>query len=97
MHNQLNAHRRMLFQAYRRFLAADRAWQTAQSAALTWLPAGVTEKTALIGNPGSRMRQLYQKRNRALARLELTRAEFKKAQLRLSRRSVMVVRLIAAG
>ena len=27
MHNQLNEHRRMLFQAYRRFLAADRAWQ----------------------------------------------------------------------
>lgn len=34
MHNQLNEHRRMLFQAYRRFLAADRAWQVAQSAAL---------------------------------------------------------------
>lgn len=97
MHDHLSAHRRMLFQAYRRYLAADRAWQVAQSAAQAWLPAGVTEKTALIGNPGSRMRQLYQKRNRALARLELTRAELKKAQLQLSRRQVIVLRLIAAG
>lgn len=93
MQDYLIANRRILFQAYRRYLAADRTLQTAQSAALAWLPRGATRKTMLIGNPGSHMRALHARRDRALARLELAKAEFENVRSRYAAKQIVVLRL----
>ncbi len=95
MHGYLEAHRRILFKAYRRYLAADSALQSARSAALIWLPEAPARKTMLIGDPGSRVRQLCERRDRALTRLKLARQALKEAEIRSRNKRARVVRLIA--
>ncbi len=73
MHAYTEIHRRMVLNAYHRFLAADRSLQKAQSAALSWIPEPAAQKTMIMGDPGSRVRQLHDRRDRALARLTLFR------------------------
>lgn len=83
MHEHLVVQRRVLIIAYRRYLAADEALQSARLAAQSWFPEAPRRGPMLIGNPGSRMRQLHDRRDRALARLVLARQELKAAQRRV--------------
>ena len=94
MHRQLEAHRRVMIIAYRRYITADRALETARSTARSWFPEAPTRGTALIGNPGSRIRHLYERRDRALARLELARQALDEAQDRIRKHRRRTVYLI---
>lgn len=94
MESQLEAHRRVLVVAYRRYLAADRALETARSTALRWFPEAPARSTVLIGDPGSRIRRLHERRDRALAHLELARQALEEAQDRVRkplRRTVYLI------
>jgi hypothetical protein len=73
MHAYVGFHRRMVLLAYHRFLAADRSLQKAQSAALSLISRPVSQKMMLLGDPGSRMRKLHERRDRALVRLKMLR------------------------
>ncbi len=67
----LQTRRRALVILYRRHLRAERAWRLAQREALSWFPLGTRPSVRPIGNPGSHVRRLYEKRNRTLAQLML--------------------------
>jgi hypothetical protein len=95
MEGYLEAERRFLLEAYRRYLRADRALQAALAAAVIWFPERAPRKTLPIGNPGSRMRRLHERRDRALARLMLARQELARAHRRALRGRVQVIGLIA--
>ena len=96
MHGYVGIHRRTVLQAYHRFLAADRSLQEARSAALVWNTERPPQKTMLMGNTGSRVRRLYERRDRALERLTLLRQalnEEKKRKRQLFRRSVLLLEM----
>ena len=96
MTDRMDARRRILIVAYRRYLTADRALQAARVTAAGWFPEAPARGTDLIGNPGSRLRHLYDARERALVRLTLVREALRDADLRASRRSVRRIYLIEA-
>jgi hypothetical protein len=83
MHEHLDVQRRVLIMAYRRYLAADQALQTARIGALRWFPEAPQRGTTLIGDPGSSIRRLNDQRDRALARLTLARQELEAAHRRM--------------
>ena len=85
MYRNIEAHRRILFLAYRRYLGADQALQSARSNALKWFPEAPGRNTMLMGDPGSRIRRLYDSRERALARLTLVREALEEAHHLVSR------------
>lgn len=76
-------YRRVLRHYYRRYLRAERALRLAQIEAASWLPSGRHRMVLLIGNPGSRMRALYERRNRAMDQLSLIQHELQ--ELKTSR------------
>lgn len=88
MHEHLEVQRRVLIVAYRRYLVADQALQVARAAALSWFPEAPPRSTMLIGDPGSRIRRLYDRREQALALLDLARQELEEAQRRMRQRRV---------
>lgn len=69
-------HRRALLSAYHRYLVADRACRLAQEEALSWFPTENRPSVLLIGNPGSPLRRLHDRRDRAIFRLQLLRPKF---------------------
>lgn len=73
MKEELLSHRRVLVQAYQRYLDAEDRLYAAQQAALTFFPADSRPQVPPIGQPGSRIRRLHDRRARALARLALLR------------------------
>jgi hypothetical protein len=86
MHGYVSFHRRMVLLAYHRFLAADRSLQKAQAAALAWISEPSSKKTLLLGDPGSRVRVLHERRDRALARLKLLRQALENEKTRKRQR-----------
>ena len=66
MHADLETRRRVLLLTYRRYLEADRAWNTALREMRTWFPTTRRPVSAIIGNPGSPIRRLYEQRARAM-------------------------------
>ena len=97
MQSDLDLRRRVLVKLYRRYAAADRAWVLETRSAVAWLPEAPPEKLALIGNPGSRVRHLYERREEAMERLHAARAKLEVARRRLAARNgVRVVLLIGA-
>lgn len=86
MHRHLEPQRRVLVIAYQRYLAADRALQSARSNAMSWLPKAPSRHTSLIGDPGSHIRRLYEHHDRALARLALAREALEEAESRMRKR-----------
>ena len=86
MHGYDDTHRRMVLLAYHRFLMADRSFQEAQSDAFTWFPGSASRKKMLMGDPGSRVRGLFERRNRALARLRLVRQALRDERKRSQKR-----------
>jgi hypothetical protein len=88
MDEHLEVRRRVLIVAYRRYLVADQALQAARASALSWFPEAPPRSTMPIGDPGSRIRRLYDRRDRALARLSLARQELEEAQRRMRQRRI---------
>ena len=85
MHPDLAVRRRAVFVVYRRFLEADQAWHDACVQMNAWFPPSVRTRAAAIGHPGSRIRQLYNQRERAIAQLEVARLKLDIAKKRLAR------------
>lgn len=88
MDEHLEVQRRILIVAYRRYLVADQSLQAARAAALSWFPEAPPRSNMLIGDPGSRIRRLLDRRDRALARLYLARRELEAAKSRLLQQRV---------
>jgi len=96
MHGYVGIHRRTVLQAYHRFLAADRSLQEARSATLAWISGPSSQKTMLMGNTGSRVRRLYERRDRALERLTLLRQALnqeKKRKRQIFRRNILLLEM----
>lgn len=93
MHADLEVRRRVLIAAYRRFMVADRDLQAAQTGARRWFRQMPARNTVLIGDPGSPIRALTDRRDRALARLSLAMAALEEARRLVRRRSVRVVEI----
>lgn len=94
MQTRFEARRRILIAAYRRYLAADRALQSARGAARVWCPETPVRGVALIGDPGSRVRRLYERRERALARLTIARSALDDARQASHTPAPLRIRLI---
>lgn len=75
MRPEYQIYRRVLQLYYRRYLRAELALRMAQDDAASWLPARQHRMVLLIGNPGSRIRTLYERRNRAMEHLSFIQKE----------------------
>lgn len=82
----LEPRRRALVVFYRRYVRADRAWRLAQGEARSWFPAGERPAVPPIGDAGSRLRRLYDRRDKALAQLATAHREFNAVRRRSPRR-----------
>ena len=82
MTSDLNFHRRVLVVLYRKYLDADRAWRLAQTEALSWFPLDTRPEGSLMGNPGSHLRRLYERRDRALSQFMVVYGEIDQARRR---------------
>jgi hypothetical protein len=85
MDPELNAYRRVLIKAYHDYLSADCSLQIATQTAEAWMRIRPERRVLLIGDPGSPIRQLYEKRERALARLMRLRDALKEAEVQFAR------------
>ena len=78
----LNFRRRVLVALYRKYLDADRTWRLAQNEALSWFPLDARPAGSLMGNPGSHLRRLYERRDRALSQFMVVYGEMQRARRR---------------
>lgn len=85
MHPDLSVQREVLIRSYRLYLDADRDWNIAVREAKTWFPARRRATAIMFGDPGSRVRRLYEARERALQRLLIAREKLENARQRLAR------------
>ncbi len=88
MHKDLETRRLVLLMTYRRYLAADRDWTVAQREMRAWFPPQGRPDCAAIGNPGSPVRRIYERRERAILQLETARQMLDEAKRRLAARSL---------
>ena len=89
MHADLAARRRLLVLAYQRYMEADRSWNVASEETRAWFPKEGATQLSSIGNPGSRMRALYERRAKAIAQLEVARIKLEVGKQRLAGRDGM--------
>jgi len=85
MRPELEIHRRALLSAYQRYLAADRAWRRAQNEAVSWFPARNRPSVLPIGDPGSPLRRLHDRRDIAIVRLEVLQMKLHETRRRTTR------------
>ena len=83
---ELKTRRRAIAMAYRRYVVADTAWNRSTQKAMSWFPDERQAHVAVIGNPGSNVRRLYQQRERAMLQLETARLKLEVAKFRLMKR-----------
>jgi len=86
MHPYLKTRRRLFAHAVQTYIRADAAWRQGLRDAAVLVPELRVHGVWMIGNPGSRMRRLYEERNRALDRMASARAKLAVARRRLARR-----------
>lgn len=86
MHTDLSIRRRVLILHYRRYLEADRTWKNAREDLKAWFPVARHPEPVAIGNPGSPIRKLYDRRDRALMQLQAARFKLETAKQRLRQR-----------
>lgn len=86
MHAELATRRRVLLVIYQRYATAEHAWSVAQQETKAWFPQA-HHSPAIIGDPGSAIRRLYDQRLRAILQLEVARLKLQVARQRLERRS----------
>lgn len=79
-HPDFRVPRWVLIESYRRYIDADRQWDVAKRAAQSWFPAEGPPAVVRLGDPESKVRRLYNARERARARLMLARAELKRVR-----------------
>ena len=89
MHADLAARRRLLLLAYHRYIEADRSWTVAIEEMKAWFPPEPSSRRSSIGNPGSPIRQLYERREKAISRLEVARIKLEVGKQRLAGRAVV--------
>lgn len=86
MNSDLATRRRVLLLTYQRYLAVDRAWNTALREMNTWFPLANKMGLSTMGNPGSRIRGIHDRRDRALRQLQAARLKLEVAKQRLDDR-----------
>ena len=86
MHIDLKIRRRVLLVTYQRCLRTDRAWIVALREMKAWFPVTNQPYRSTIGSPGSPMRRLYERRERAILQLETARRKLEEAKRRLAAR-----------
>lgn len=86
MHADLATRRRVLLLIYQRYTVAEQAWSAAQRETKSWFPQ-THHSRAIIGDPGSPIRHLYDQRERAILQLEVARLKLKVARQRLESQS----------
>mgnify|MGYP005849438123 CR=1 FL=1 len=86
MYPELATRRRVLILTYTRYLKADQAWASALRDMKSWFPANTRPGPSAIGNPGSPIRRLYERRARALLQLEVARQKLEAARQRATAR-----------
>lgn len=84
MHADLLTRRRVLMLTYRRYVDADRAWNIALDDVKRWFPLNSRPARWVIGDPGSPIRRLYERREQALLQLEAARRKLDAARRRLT-------------
>ncbi len=82
MRAELHMRYRLLLRAERRFESADRHWHAAARAARALFPAPARPPVLPIGDPGSRVRRLWERRERDLLALLAARAALDRARRR---------------
>lgn len=87
MQVELSTRRRVLLLTYRRYIDADREWAVALREAREWFPEGSRPNRWTIGEPGSRMRRIYDRRERSVLQLQVALEKLKRAERRLEARS----------
>lgn len=80
MQPELESRRRVLILTFRRYEEADHDWAVAARTARTWFPVSDAPPRRTIGDPGSRLRRLYERRERALQQLQIIREELDEAR-----------------
>jgi len=83
---ELEIRRRAFLVVYRRYIAADREWRQAQREAISWFPVASPRSVAPIGDPGSRVRRLHDRRGRAVDQLAVAMLMLHEARRRVARR-----------
>ncbi|MGR3713545.1 MAG: hypothetical protein ACU0A6_10550 [Shimia sp.] len=84
MHPDLATRRRLFVQASQSYTHADLAWRQSLARARKLVPSTISRKVAPLGAPGSRMRKLYDDRDKALERLHVARLKLDLARARIS-------------
>jgi shikimate kinase len=84
MHPDLEFRRLVLNKTYRRYLAAEEVWLEASREVLTWFPKQDRRTAVTVGNPGSRIRKIYEQRDRALNNLAVARLNLEEAKRRIA-------------
>ena len=83
MHPDLQINRRVVINATQRYSRADADWHKGLIHAAEIFPDVVGHGFWHIGNPGSRIRKLYERREQALRRLDVARLKLQFAKKRL--------------
>lgn len=92
-----SASRRLLLKTYSAWIEADEAFRAAQRNVRGLLPGRQSHLAVQIGNRGSRVRALYNARQRALEKLQLARRQaLLEREMRRGRAQVKMV-LVYAG
>jgi len=86
MHSDLKTHRRVFVFASQTYTLADTAWRKGLREAALLVPDVEGHGYWKIGNPGSRMRRLYDQRDQALQRMTVARLKLQVAKARLLER-----------
>ncbi|MEM8631939.1 MAG: hypothetical protein AAGF74_11930 [Pseudomonadota bacterium] len=97
MHRDLAARKRAVVIVFRRYLEAERSLNDLRRDARTWFPPSRKPGPAAIGNPGSVVRNAYERRARAIAQLEVAILKLNIAKRRLARRRSPVLALPPAS
>lgn len=83
---ELVTRRRVLLTSYRRYLEVDREWDVALRNLHLWFPDESRTGVLAVGDPGSPVRRLYARRQRALHQLEVMRLKLEIAKRRMAAR-----------
>ncbi|KRS16363.1 hypothetical protein [Roseovarius indicus] len=94
MHTELKTRRRVLLVTYRRYLEAERALTVARQEMKAWFPAASRPLDTAIGQPGSRIRGIYDRRERAMLQLATAKAKLEQARRRLAAKRPAPLQLV---
>ena len=83
MNPALETRRRVIFKAFDTYVIADRDFRAAATDAARFFPGEPTHGVWHVGDPGSRIRRLYETRDHALQRLLVARMKLPTAKGRL--------------